>query len=73
MKEIIYMYPPTSKKGVQYFFAKINFVRQFFLDYASIVKPINKLQNKDQEFEWKPKIKKHLQKLNFPLLLPRSL
>jgi hypothetical protein len=38
--------PPTSKKGVQSFFGKINFVRRFFPDYASIVKPINLLLKK---------------------------
>jgi len=47
-----------SKKRVQYFFRKINFVRQFVPDYASIVKYINKLLKKYQEFEWTPKIQK---------------
>jgi hypothetical protein len=50
--------PPTSKKGVQSFFGKINFVRRFVPDYSSIVKPINKLLKKDQEFEWTPEIQR---------------
>jgi hypothetical protein len=44
--------PLTSKKGVQSFFGKINFVRRFAPNYATIVKPINKLLTKDQKFEW---------------------
>jgi hypothetical protein len=44
--------PPSSKKGVQSFFGKINFVRRFVPDYVSIVKPINLLLKKDQRFEW---------------------
>jgi hypothetical protein len=51
--------PPTSRKGVQYFFGKINFVRRFVPDYATIVKPINKLLKKDQKFEWTPDIQKY--------------
>jgi hypothetical protein len=50
--------PPTSRKGVQSFFGKINFVRRFVPDYATIVKPINKLLKKDQKFEWTPDIQK---------------
>ena len=62
-KEYIYIYPkrvkainelnpPSSKKGVQTFFGKINFVRRFVPDYASIVKSIDSLLKKDQRFEW---------------------
>jgi hypothetical protein len=43
---------PTSKKGFQSFFGKINFVRKFVLDYASIIKPINLLLKKENRFEW---------------------
>jgi hypothetical protein len=52
IKEINELNPPTSKKGVQSFFSKINFVRRFVPDYASIVKPINLLLKKEQRFEW---------------------
>jgi hypothetical protein len=50
--------PPTSIKGVQYFFGKIKFVQHFVLDYDTIVKPINKLLKKDQHFKWTLDIQK---------------
>ena len=43
VKSINEINTPSSKKGVQSFFGKINFVRTFVPDYASIVKPINLL------------------------------
>ena len=52
--------PPVNKKSVQSFFGKIKFVRRFVLDYASIVKPLNKLFEKDQSFEWIEKSQKAL-------------
>jgi hypothetical protein len=52
VKDINELNPPSSKKGVQSFFGKINFVRRFVPDYVSIVKPINLLLKKDQRFEW---------------------
>jgi hypothetical protein len=52
VKVINELNPLTSKKGVQSFFGKINFVRRFVPDYASIVKPINLLLKKEQRFEW---------------------
>jgi hypothetical protein len=41
VKAINELNPPSSKKGVQSFFDKINFVQRFVPDYASILKPIN--------------------------------
>jgi hypothetical protein len=52
VKAINELNPLTSKKGVQSFFGKINFVRRFVPDYATIVKPINALLKKDHRFEW---------------------
>jgi hypothetical protein len=52
IKAINDLNPPTSRKGVQYFFGKINFVRRFVPNYATIVNPINKLLKKDHNFEW---------------------
>jgi hypothetical protein len=52
VKEINKLNPPTSKKGVQSFFEKINFMRRFIPDYASIVKLINLLLKKEKRFEW---------------------
>jgi hypothetical protein len=51
-KAINELNPPTSKKGVQSFLGKNNFVQRFVPDYASIVKPINLLLKKEQRFEW---------------------
>jgi hypothetical protein len=52
LKVINELNPPSSKKLVQSFFGKINFVRRFVHDYASIVKSINLLLKKEQRFEW---------------------
>jgi hypothetical protein len=41
---------PSSKKGIQSFMGKINFVRRFILDFARMVKPIHNLLKKDQIF-----------------------
>jgi hypothetical protein len=51
VKAINELYPSTSKKEVQSFFGKINFVRRFVPDYASIANPINLLLKKEQRFE----------------------
>jgi hypothetical protein len=52
VKSINELNPPTSKKGVQSIFIKINFVGRFVHDYESIVKLINLLLKKEQRFEW---------------------
>jgi len=52
VKEINKIKPMTSKKGVQSFFDKINFVHRVVPDYASIIKTINLLLKKEQWFEW---------------------
>jgi hypothetical protein len=51
-KAINKLNPPSSKKGVRLFFGKINFVRRFVPDYASIVKPVNSFLKRGQRFEW---------------------
>jgi hypothetical protein len=51
-KAINELKPPSSEKGVQSFFSKINYVQRFVPDYSSIVKPINLLLKMDQRFEW---------------------
>jgi hypothetical protein len=52
VKDINEINPLSSKKGFQSFFSKINFVRRFIPDYASILKTINLLFKKYQRFEW---------------------
>jgi hypothetical protein len=43
---------PSSEKGFQSFFGKINFMRRFVPDYASIVNLINLFLKKEKRFEW---------------------
>jgi hypothetical protein len=52
IKAINELNPPTSKKGVQSFFGKFNFMRRFVPDYETIVKPISLLLKKDMILEW---------------------
>jgi hypothetical protein len=52
IKAINDLNPPTSNKELQSFFGKINFVRRFVPDYASIVKLISLLLKKEKRFEW---------------------
>jgi hypothetical protein len=41
-----------NKKSMQYFFKKINFVRNFTPNFAEIIKPLQKMICKDVEFKW---------------------
>jgi hypothetical protein len=43
---------PISKKSLQSFLGKTNFVHRFIPNYAEIMKPIYKLLKKDVKFEW---------------------
>jgi hypothetical protein len=43
---------PKDKKALQSVFGQINFVRRFILNIAKIVKPLNRLLNKDAHLEW---------------------
>ena len=49
---------PTTKKSLQSFHGKINFVHRFIPNYAEIAKPIYKLLKKDVKFEWDEQGKK---------------
>ena len=42
---------PTSKKSLQFFHGKTNFVHRFIPNYAEIAKPLYKLLKKDAKFE----------------------
>jgi hypothetical protein len=59
--------PPTSKKGVQTFFRKINFFRRFDPDNASIVKPINLLLKKEKGTSGQQILGKHSIRSRGPL------
>jgi hypothetical protein len=74
VKAINELNPPSSKKGVQSFFGKINFVQRFVPDYASIVKLIKSLLKKDQRFEWNSDTKEYFSNIKkeittFPVLI----
>ena len=43
---------PISKKSMQYFLGKINFVRIFVPNFAQIVRPLQDLIKKDFLFKW---------------------
>jgi hypothetical protein len=43
---------PMSKKSLQSFLGKTNFVHRFIPNYAEIMKPIYKILKKDAQFEW---------------------
>ena len=49
---------PTTKKSLQSFHEKVNFVHRFIPNYAEIAKPIYKLLLKDVKFEWDEQGKK---------------
>ena len=59
---------PTTKKSLQSFHGKINFVHRFIPNYAKIAKPIYKLLKKDVKFEWDEQEKKRM-----PYLKPLSM
>jgi len=48
----------TSKKEIQSFMGKINFVRRFIPNFANMVKYIHNLMKKDQVFNWTPNTEK---------------
>ena len=52
IQDINELIPPIDRKGVQSLSRKINFVRRFIPDHASIVKPITLFLRKDQSFGW---------------------
>ena len=43
---------PHSKKSMQSFLGKINFVSRFIPGYTEIVRPLQKMIRKDAEFKW---------------------
>ena len=54
---------PTTKKSLQSFHGKINFVHRFIPNYAEIAKPIYKLLKKDVKFEWDEQGKKSFKEI----------
>jgi hypothetical protein len=46
-----------NKKSMQSFFGKINFVRNFTLDFTETIKPLQSMIHKDIEFKWMNEVK----------------
>jgi hypothetical protein len=44
--------PPATKKDMQSFMGKINFVRRFIHEFSIMVKPIHNTHKKEDEFSW---------------------
>jgi hypothetical protein len=49
---------PRSKKEVQYFLRKVNFMRRLIPNLAEIIKYITKILKKGNEIKWTPKERK---------------
>ena len=43
---------PRSKKEIQSFLGKVNFLRRFIPNFAEIVKPMTNMLKKDTEIRW---------------------
>ena len=54
---------PTTKKLLQSFLGKTNFVHRFIPNYAEIMKPIYKLLKKDVKFEWNDESKRAFEQI----------
>jgi hypothetical protein len=52
IKAIAQLLLAHNKKSMQSFFEKINFVRKSIVDFAEIIKPLQKMIWKDLEFKW---------------------
>jgi hypothetical protein len=57
VKRIMEIPLPTSKKAIQSFFGRINFVRQFIPNFAEIVKPISDMLKKGHDLKWSDEAK----------------
>lgn len=52
VKSIAHIPHPSTRKGMQSFLSKINFLRKFILNFAHIVKPLQNMIKKDSVFKW---------------------
>ena len=53
---------PSSKKAMQSFLGKINFVRRFIPSFSEIIRPLQKMIKKDSIFNWGQTKKESFQK-----------
>ena len=54
---------PSSKKAMQSFLGKINFVRRFIPSFSEIICPLQKMIKKDAIFNWGQTEKESFQKI----------
>jgi hypothetical protein len=51
---ILKLPPPSSKKSMQSFLGRINFVRRFIPSFSEMVRPLQNLIKKDVQYHWGP-------------------
>jgi hypothetical protein len=56
---ILNLQAPTSKKEIQSFMGRINFVRRFVPNFVVMVKPIHNMLKHDQSFSWNEDVEKY--------------
>ena len=54
---------PSSKKAMQSFLGKINFVRRFIPNFSEIIRPLQKMIKKDAIFNWGQTEKESFQRI----------
>ena len=62
--------PPTTKKDMQSFMGKINFVRRFIHEFFRMVKPIHNLDKKEHECSWSQDTKRGLVDIKKAIFAP---
>lgn len=62
----------TSKKEIQYFMGRINFVRRFVPNFTVMVKPIHNMLKHDQSFSWTEDVERDFVGIKKQLVLHRS-
>ena len=58
---------PRSKKEVQSFLGKVNFLRRFILNLAKIIKHITTMLRKGKDIKWNPKERKSFEDIKVAL------
>ena len=67
VKSILKISLPRSKKDVQYFIGKINFLRWFIPNFVETIKQITVMLKKDQEVRWTTEEKNAFEKIKMDL------
>ena len=68
MKAILKISLPRSKKDVQSFIGKINFLRWYISNFAETIKEIIAMLKKDQEVKWTAEAKNSFEKIKVALM-----